>query len=154
MLVLGHFGGRDQRAINIGAGGRRLAIADDPGADLRADTVGADQRRRLDGFAGREFHRDAAVMDVEIHNPGVGAQLYRGETLAAAQERAVDIGTMRNRVRVAEALAERGAGRDVDESLARDAVLDDQALDQQSILLRVLPDAERVEHGQGVGCDL
>ena len=61
---------------------------------------------------------------------------------------------MGDRVRIAEALLEGRAGRNLQHFLARDAVHDDEALDEQGVLLGLRADAEGVEHGERVGRDL
>ena len=66
----------------------------------------------------------------------------------------MDVGAMRDGVRIAEALREARVERDVDHLLAGHAVHHQQALDEHRFLLHELADAERIERVPGVGGDL
>src|ERR1044072_3916129 len=84
-----------------------------------------------------------------------GAQLDQvRERLAAVEQRAVDVGAVRDSVRIAEALGETLVERNVDHPLGAHAVHHQQALDEDRFLLHQAPDPQGIERVPGVGREL
>src|SRR5690242_21128399 len=95
------------------------------------------------------------VFDFESGDAGIRTKLDQlRQRLAAVEERAVDVGAVRDRVRIGEALREALVERDVDHRLAAHAVHHEQALDEHRFLLHQGADPERVERVPGIGRDL
>ena len=63
----------------------------------------------------------------------------------------MDVGTVRHRVGVPEALRETCVERDIDDPLPADPVHQKQPLDEHGLLLDQLTNAERVDRVPGVG---
>ena len=149
-----HLFALQHRAVAHVPGGRRLAVADDALAHHRAAAVGADQRGALD-FAFCAVDDHLALVGMKAGHPRIRAQLDQvALRLAAIEQRAVDVGAVRHRVGIAEALGEARIERDVDHLLAGHAVHHQQALDEHRFLLHELADAERIERVPGVGREL
>jgi len=126
----------EHRAIAHVAGGRRQRIAHHALANHGAAAVGRDQGRSPQGRPACHLdHRRVAFVPESAH-ASVGAKLDQlRQPLAAIEERAVDIGAMRHRVRVAEALGEALVERDVDHPFAAHTVEHEQALDEHRLFL-------------------
>jgi len=152
--VLRHVADVEHRAVALVDGGARERVADDGVAHYRAQAVGADQRRAEKiAFVGSDLNLPS--LDVEAGDPRAGAQLDQlRQLLAAVEQGAMDVGAVRDRVRVAEAPGEALVERDVDHLLAAHAVEHEQVLDEHRLLLHQLADAEGVERMPGVGRDL
>src|SRR5207245_702889 len=101
-----------------------------------------------------DFDGDAIAFGAKAGHARAGAQLDRALLPAAAEQRAVDIGAVRHRVRIAEALREARVERDVDHRLAADPVHHQQVLDEDGLLLHSLADAERIDGVPGVRREL
>jgi hypothetical protein len=149
-----HFSGRDGGPVDHRAGRQRLAVVEDAFADLRIDAVGADQSFGRDAFAALQRDRHAGIVEIEIHDAAIIAKLDQIVRAAGIEQRAVDVGAMRHRVRIAETLAEVFTARDVGDLGAGDGVHHQQPLDQQCVFLGGNADTERVKHRKRVGCDL
>jgi len=152
--VLRHLLDLEHRAVAHVARDRRLAVADDPLAHHRAHAVGANERCGADELTSPGFHQDFIPLNFIPRDPRAGAQLDQRLRLAAVEERAVDVGAVRHRVGIAEALGEALVERHVDHRLAARAVHEQQALDEHRLLLHQRADAERVDGVPGVGGEL
>src|SRR5262245_58784076 len=84
----------------------RLAVADDPLADLRPHAVAADQRAPLDAFAGRELHGDAVATLLVGFNGAVVLEGDQIASLAGLEDGTVDVGALGYRVGIVEAVHE------------------------------------------------
>ena len=104
------------------AGDARLAVADDPAADLRPHAVAADQRAAAHLVAAFEPQRDLVALVDEVLHLAVGLQRDQIVALAGLEIDAVDVGAMGHRIGLPEALDERLAERDVGDQLAGERV--------------------------------
>src|SRR5207302_8415775 len=104
------------------AGNRRLAVAEDALADDRAAAVRADQGGGGNALPAGDFNDHFLAFSAKAGHARAGAQLDRALLPAAVEQRAVDVGAVRTRVRIAEALREARGERDVDHRPAADAV--------------------------------
>ena len=135
-------------------GDRRLAVADDALADYRAAAVRADQGSGGNTLPAGDFNRHFIAFGAKADHARAGTQLDRALLPAAVEQRAVDIGAVRHRVRIAEALREARVERDVDHRLAAHAVHHQQVLDEDGLPLHPLADAERIDGVPGVRREL
>src|SRR6267143_1298481 len=119
-----------------------------------AHSVAAAQGCGGNGLGAGGLYDDFAPFTAKAGHPGAGTQLDRTLLPAAVEQRAVDVGAVRHRVRIAEALREARVERNVDHRLAADAVHHQQVLDEDGFLLHQLADAERIDGVPGVRREL
>src|ERR1700694_4501937 len=152
--LLRHLAEGQHRAVAHVARDGRLGIADDLLADHRAPAVRADQGGSRNAFA--VLYLDSYLRSFLMKTRDLGArpQFDQVARPAAVEQRAVDIGAVRHRVRVAEAPGEALVERHVDDLLAAHAVEHEQAFDEDRVALHALADAERVDRVPGVGREL
>src|SRR3979409_1613510 len=141
------------------AGAGKGAPPRPPAADAaRAHRAGAaggpDEGGGGNGLAAGRLYDDFVPFSAKAGHPGTGTQLDRALLPAAGEQRAVDIGAVRHRVRIAEALREARVERDVDHRLAADAVHHQQALDEDGLLRHSLAAAESIDGVPGVRREL
>jgi hypothetical protein len=129
-------------------------VADELGPQRRLDAVAADHGDAAVDLARRIDDGDAALVLLDALDAGRGLQLDAGLRLHALEQGQVDVGAMDHRVRVAEALQEGGAGRDLADEALVHGVHHHHALGVHGAAARALADAERVEGGEGVRCQL
>ncbi len=152
--ILRHLVHLEHRAVAHVPGDRRLAVADDALSDHRAAAVRADQGGGGNTLPAGDFDGNAIAFHAKAGHACAGAQLDRALLPAAVEQRAVDVGAVRHRVRIAEALREARVERDVDHRLAADPVHHQQVLDEHGLLLHSLADAERIDGVPGVRREL
>src|SRR5438046_69611 len=128
--ILRHLVDLEHRAVAHVPRDRRLAVADDAAADHRAAAVRADQGGGGNALPAGNLDCDAIALVAKASHARAGAQLDRALLPAAVEQRAVDIGAVRHRVRIAEALREARVERDVDHCLAAAADHHQQVLDE------------------------
>ena len=84
----------------------RFAVADDAVADFRPHAIAGDQRAAIDAFAVFQLNRNVAAVILVSIDPPAGFQRDQIVRLAGFEKRAVNIGAMSDRVRLAEAFGE------------------------------------------------
>ena len=136
------------------AGDARLAVADDAVADLRPHAVAADQRAAFGAFA--VFQRDGdviAVVLVAIDAPA-GFQRDQIAALAGFQERAVDVGAMGDRIRLAEAFDEGAIERNVGDQFAGERVAHFLRRRAVGVGQDGVLEADLLQHAEDIGPEL
>ena len=116
--VVGHFRALEHAAIGDVAGHTRRAVADDAFAGLRPHAVAADQRAAFGALAVFQRDGDAVAVILVAVDLAVVFQRDQVAALAGLQKRRVDVGAMGDGVRLAEALDEFGAERNIGDQLA------------------------------------
>src|SRR5436190_1907619 len=152
--VFRHLVDLEHRAVAHVPRDRRLAVADDAAADHRAAAVRADQGGGGNALPAGNLDCDAIALVAKASHARAGAQLDRALLPAAVEQRAVDVGAVRHRVRIAEALREARVERDVDHRLAANPVHHQQVLDEHGLLLHPLADAKRIDGVPGIRREL
>ena len=135
--------------------GTPLAVRTTPSAESPRARSSTHESGGNDALAILELDSDFGALDRETPHAAPRAQLDSiGVCPAGVEQRAVNVGTMRDGVRIAVPLAKAFVQRHVDDPFARHAVHHEQALDEDSVLLDELTYAQRVERGPRVGCKL
>ncbi len=104
--ILRHFLALEHRAIGDVAGDAWLAVANDALANARPHAVAAEQRRAFGALAAFERDGDAVAMVFVTVDAPAGLERDQIAALAGFEERGVDVGAVRDRVRLAEARGE------------------------------------------------
>jgi len=152
--ILGHVLDVEHRAVAHVPGNERQRVSHDAFADHRSPAVRANEGNTADGIFLRSCNDSRSII-LKPRDARARPQLDQlGQRLAAIEERAVNVGAVCHRVRVAEALREALVERDVDHLVTADPVEHQEMLDENRLLLHQPADPERVERVPGVGRDL
>ena len=152
--IVRHLVAAQHRAIGDVTRDAGFAVADNTLANLRPHAVTGDQRAA--GDAAAADMRDHAVVAaiLVVVDMGVGFERHQIVVLARFEEGAMDVGAVRDRVRIAKRLHHLVAEPDIGDQLAGERVPHLQVAGNMRVGEHGVLEPDLVEHAEDVGAEL